>query len=298
MAAQSSKRNPYLSCVLPIFIAAGVVVGGLVFLIRWADQQSEQERLAAQKSRQEKVIADLQRLDDNAPLLDNFNRLRQTIIATLEQGPGVLPQPSNQIRLNPPPVTLQNFRNVDPERLIAANTLITDYNTFADLRYSAPADVATFSSTSALPSIFACGPVCRNLTLYEDKELYPTPDDVPSGVYGIPVESLQLIQQLRYVIVVRPLQYASPEISGDDAFSSGIVDVESTIWEATTGRPLGTVLSRATNGDSVEFSTYSGDAAVGNDAQAINALRSQLYNNAIAKVREDLTQATGGDFID
>ena len=292
----SSSSKSYWSIVLPIFAVAALVVGGLIFIIRWSGQDSSNKRVTAEQARRERVVADVKRLNERAQVLEAFDRLRQSIVATLaNSGRKKLPQPSNRINLTPKPVTLYNFRNVQPERLAAANTLVVNYETFANLRYQPPAEVSGFSSSKALPPVFACQP-CRNLILYEDREKYTTPDTVPAGVYGIPPETLQLIEQLRYVVVVRTLKYLSPKLSGKKSFTSGAVLLESTIWDANSGKLLGTLLSKAFNDKSVDFSAYTGEAAVGNDAQALNALRTQLHQNVRATAIADLTKATGGDF--
>ncbi len=296
MSSPTSKS--YWSIVLPIFFVAGLVVGGLVFITRWSGQESANNKVTAEQSRRERVVADVKRLNERSQELEAFDRLRQSIVTTLAK-PGAkgLPQPSNRITLAPKPVTLYNFRKVKAEHLAAANTLVVSYEAFANLRYQAPAEVSSFSSSKALPPTFSCQP-CRNLVLYEDREKYTTPDAVPTGIYGIPPETLQLIEQLRYVVVVRILKYVSPKLSGNKSFTSGAVLLESTVWDATSGKPLGTLLSKAFNDKSVDFSAYTGEAAVGNDAQALNALRTQLHRNVRKTAIADLTKATGGDFSD
>lgn len=270
------------------------MVGGLILLSRFADNASEQERLATQQSRQERVIADIERLKAKAKTLEDFDTLRQSIVATL-QVPKNIPPAQSQLVVDPLPVALNRYSNIDPDRLSKANTLIVDYRAFADLRYKSPAEVASLRSDQELPITFTCVP-CQNLVLYQDRAEYSTPESVPAGREGVSPESLQLIEQLKYVVVVRTLRYVSPTISGESSFKSGVVDIESTLWNVATRQPLGTVLSRVVNDKSIKFSGYGGDQAGSNSFQALNTLRSQLNRKFRATVLADLKTATGGDF--
>ncbi|MEE2641858.1 MAG: hypothetical protein VX768_14620 [Planctomycetota bacterium] len=244
---------------------------------------SRQEAIDEDLARRQKFVDYVAELKNQSDSVDRLEQIRLTVSDYLNRNPEIPVRTIGLDRLDPKPLFCRE----------GGNTAIVSAWSLHDPERVKNKKSSSLSNPDKLPHQFSHG-VLRNIGLLENADGYASVDSMEIKGYGPPASELELLANLKYLVVVRRTGYRPPHYFTErKEFTPGEVLQEVTVWDVQQKQLLGCLRSYYKNPEKFTFKKLPEEDG---SSPANNFLVADLYEKTRSVVLKDLESVTNGIF--